>query len=145
MGNLSSKLIFGGICDKLGTRKASALFTALLIVSLALFLSVGDNRLLLTSAAYLLGFAFSLSAVGWSSLSMEVFGRDGFEIPYGKVCMVRNFVMAAYLYLIGAVFDGTGSFRLVFIISIGVGLVSLAALLLWRFGRTEKEKKTEQA
>ena len=111
VGNMTSKLVGGILCDILKPKRAVILIlslAALGCVMLAVMPGAGTAIMLL--AGFLVGTSYSICGVGLSTLSREIFGADKFADVYSYVT-IAGFVGSALAFTaIGYSYDIFASF-----------------------------------
>lgn len=114
IGNVSAKLLFGVVSDLLGVWKAIQIFFGLMCASYLMFTFCSSFLPVMYLAGVLLGFAYT-SGIGLSLVCVELFDPDHYEIQYSRVTMIGSLMSSLVPYVIGYVFDTTGSFRGIFL------------------------------
>ncbi len=111
VGNMTSKLVGGILCDILKPKRAVILILALSVLGclmLAVFPGAGTAVMLL--AGFLVGTSYSICGVGLSTLSREIFGAEKFASVYSYVT-IAGFVGSAIAFTaIGYSYDLFASF-----------------------------------
>jgi MFS family permease len=126
-----SRLVFGGICDRIGGRRTLLLGSSLQALALALFLPFDG-----LASLYILSALFGLFQGGivpaYAVIIREFFPPEEAGVRMATVLMATVFGMALGGWMSGVVFDMTGSYRTAFLngilwnllnIGIAVGLL----------------------
>jgi MFS family permease len=126
-----SRLVFGGICDRIGGRRTLLLGSSLQALALALFLPFDG-----LASLYILSALFGLFQGGivpaYAVIVREFFPPEEAGVRVGTVLMATVFGMALGGWMSGVIFDLTGSYHAAFLngilwnvlnISIAVGLL----------------------
>ena len=127
IGNLSSKFVVGVIIDRVGVLKG---FIIILVTSLAGFLLIlfsGGVIGLLLAGGFLYGTVFSLGSLGLSILARYLYGNGQYNNVYSKMTFVTSLGSAAFVTLVGLLYDATGAYTLPVIVEI---ILAAASLLL---------------
>ena len=130
VGNVSSKLLLGVLCDTLGAVKGCLIMFACVIVSLIAFLTapVEASWLPLVSAV-LFGAVFSLGGIGQSQLIRHVYGPEKFASVYALSSMFPYLGAAIMNSVFGYVYDFSGSYRGALLIALGMAVIALITTL----------------
>ena len=127
VGNVVSKLTYGTVRDRLGTKGTLALFFGSVCFSLALLL-IYPQGILLYIAGFCLGAVNSVSTLSMNSLCVDTFGQDHFELPKSRISSICSLISAVFVYVFPAIADFTGSYDLVLVISIAACMFSTVYL-----------------
>lgn len=128
IGNFSSKLLFGVICDWIGVWQTLQLFLGLMCLSYLLLCFFGSSLPVLYIACVLLGCAYTIG-VALSMTSIRLFPPEEFSARYSRASMLNTMITIPIPLFISFVFDKTGSFRPVFLYyaaSMIVGIILVA-------------------
>ena len=125
IGNLISKVIYGVSTDKIGVWRTSALFYLVLLAGYAAVLFSGSNLVTFRMGAFCLGASCSFTTIAWTSLCLEEYGKDFYEVPYGHLNMISNVITGILLFAVGAVVDMTGSYYPIFFLSAAACILSI--------------------
>jgi len=130
VGNVSSKLLLGVLCDTLGAVKGCLIMSACVIASLVAFLTapVEASWLPLVSAV-LFGAVFSLGGIGQSQLIRHVYGPEKFASVYALSSMFPYLGAAIMNSVFGYVYDFSGSYRGALLIALGMAVIALITTL----------------
>lgn len=129
IGNFSTKILFGLVCDRIGVWSSLQLFLGLLCISYLLLCFFGNTLPVLYVACVLLGFSYMIG-IALSMSSISLFPPEEFAVRYSRASMLNTIITIPVPMFISYVFDRTGSFRPVFIyyavaMIIGIVLVAL--------------------
>jgi len=126
VGNIISKLIFGGLCDRIGGFKTSLIaYASISVGSVILVLCPANMYPLLIVGTLLLGASFAGSNVLTFSICRDMFGKDEVGVYYSSITSL-SIISAFSSTVIGYVYDFTGSYKysiIGFEILIGVALL----------------------
>lgn len=130
----AGSLIAGETARKITARGLAACATAALSIA-ALDLLLPQGALTLGLFVIMMGLGIGLSYVAWAMLLLDYFGnRHNLEL-YATMCLIST-AAAFGPWFGGAIHDGTGSFRLIFLALGAIGLLlTLAVGLLPRSER----------
>ena len=136
IGNVGGKLLFGLICDKIGTYKAMVF--AMAAVATASLLYAVFNRFLpvLYIASILYGMVYSLVMISPSRCCIQTYGAEGVKKYMGIHTSVNGIIQTVSSMSVGILYDATGGFEAELIIGlVFLGIFSIAALLLCKMGK----------
>ena len=128
IGNFSSKILFGIVCDRIGVWSSLQLFLGLLCLAYLLLCFFGNTLPVLYVACILLGFSYMIG-IALSMSSIRLFPPEEFAVRYSRASMLNTAITIPIPMFISFVFDRTGSFKPVFIyyaVSMVVGIVLVA-------------------
>lgn len=111
VGNTSSKVLMGMLCDAVGGRRASFAAAGCVIagcVFLAAFPGAGEPLLLVS--AFLVGVSYSIGTVLMSAIAKEVFGLERFSAAYAAILLGSNLGSGFSYSIIGFSYDIFHSF-----------------------------------
>jgi MFS family permease len=135
-----SRLVFGGICDRIGGRRTLLLGSSLQALALALFLPFDG-----LASLYILSALFGLFQGGivpaYAVIIREFFPPEEAGVRVATVLMATVFGMALGGWMSGVVFDMTGSYQTAFLNGILWNLlnIGIAVGLLRRPGRPAEQ------
>ena len=129
VSNTGGKILLGALIDRIGTKNAASLFL-LLIGAGALLLLTLPYPLFLIAAAFLFGLSFSVSVVATSTMSRECFGPAGYSRYFPTINFTATFANAVGTWLIGRLYDESGSYTSAVMLVFVLILVSLGSLRL---------------
>lgn len=131
IGNTSSKLIVGALCDKLGGKNACIIvFTVILAGLLGLHLLPANAKLLLMLSALLLGGSYAVGAVGVPSVAKTVFGSRQMGKYFSYIASFGSLSGALSYSVIGYAFDLTGSYSIAIFGCASMAVMSVGCI--WR-------------
>lgn len=126
VGNISSKLLLGVLCDTLGAVKGCLIMFASIIAAIVTFLLAPvESSWLLLVAAVLFGAVFSLGGIGHSQIIRLVYGPEKFASVYAFASVFPYLGAAIMNTTFGYVYDFTGSYRGVLILSLCMAITTL--------------------
>lgn len=140
IGNISSKLILGVLCDTLGAVKGCYIMFASVISALLLFLfGPSDAAWLPLVAACLFGAVFSLGGIGFSQVIRLVYGPEKFPSVYAFGSVAPYIGTAVMNSGFGFIYDFAGTYRPALFITLAMAVSSV--LLVFILNR-RKENNT---
>ena len=130
VGNIVTKLLIGVLSDKIGPVKSCVVMILLNAFSMLLFLlgSGSGSVAVLYVASFCYGSVYSVGAVGFSLLSKHFFGEKYFSKAYAVIGLLTYVGSALSLPLIGYLYDFTGSYQGMFLVTLGIHAVNLVLL-----------------
>ncbi len=133
VGNMTSKLMLGVLCDTLGTKRASLLFLALIAVGFTLLgLFSGAGMVVLIAAAFFVGCSYSIGGIGLSQVTRTIFGAVEFNKVYAYVMSASLIGSSISSAVIGYAYDYFGTYTVAALTCAAFILLS-AVLLIWMF------------
>ena len=140
IANTAGKVMFGALIDRLGTLRASDLFLVLISVGAFLLLN-GNSSFLLILSALLFGLCFSVSVITPPVLSRELFGMGNYSRVYPKLNFMATAANAIGTWLIGYLYDGSGSYSgsLILVLVLLLGSILTVHLAFW-FGKRKPDE-----
>ena len=139
VGNISSKLILGVLCDTLGAVKGCLIMFSSVILAIVIFLTApADMSALPLIAAALFGAVFSLGGIGQSQMIRLVYGPEKFASVYAFASVFPYIGTAIMNTTFGYVYDFSGSYRGALVISLCMAVTALLIMLTI----TRKKKHT---
>ncbi len=137
-GNIISKLTIGLLSDAIGAFKSALIM--IVINTIAVFvLMTSSSETLLLLGSFLFGFIYSVSAVGISLITMDLFGQQNYSNVYPIISFASNFGNALSISLIGYLFDFTGSYFGTFIVIMIVNIINIILLTVAMKNRRDIE------
>ena len=127
LSNTGGKLLFGMIADRISSKTALRLFSALMLVAL-LMLFIPRPAVLL-AASLLAGFTYAVSTVGIVVLTKDLFGLERYDAIYPGLSFAGSVSYAVFSSLIGFMYDGSNSYASSLILLAAVNALMLAAIL----------------
>jgi MFS family permease len=130
-----SRLVSGGVCDRIGGRRTLLLGSGLQAAALGLFLPV-DGLGSLYVVSMLFGLAQGGIVPAYAIIVREFFAPEEAGVRVSAVLMATVFGMALGGWMSGVIFDLTGSYQAAFLNGILWNLLNLAiaVALVWRPG-----------
>lgn len=139
VGNMTSKLLLGRLCDRLGATR-TAILGAFICVGGFVLISFSDNVPFMYSGAALCGLTYSLGAVVAPNMVRELFAANRYSEVLAVYSMAGSFASAAAIALMGYAYDLTGGYAITLRVLQVLMLCSAAALILVR-RRNNKNKQ----
>lgn len=137
VANIVSKLLLGTLTDKLGAYKASFIMIVLYTTGIT-GLCFAESEVSLIIFAFIFGFVYSITSIGVAFITREFFGENNYSKAFPVVSFAGSVGSALAISLIGYVYDFTGTYKTVFYLYVGVGIVSLL-LLMFSYKKNKKE------
>lgn len=130
VGNISSKLILGVLCDTLGAVKGCLIMFSSVILAIVIFLAApADMSALPLIAAALFGAVFSLGGIGQSQMIRLVYGPEKFASVYAFASVFPYIGTAIMNTAFGYVYDFSGSYHGALVISLCMAITALLIML----------------
>ena len=127
-GNISAKMVFGILSDKIGSFYTSVVILAVNLCSLFILLFVKAEAAMII-AAFLFGTIYSMGSVGIALLCKDFFGIENYNVTYPKVTFAIGISGAVFASLIGYVYDFTGGYTAAILMLIAFHAIIFASLL----------------
>ncbi len=138
--NVVSKLFFGVICDRLGSKMAIVTMASVSIAGMLLLLFVPQAWAML-AGAFLFGFTAPNSAVGLVVLSTDLFGLANYRRVYPVISFVCAMTSAVAVTLLGVLYDLTQSYYVMFTaLAVIQACVILTVLSIFYIHKKDKEE-----
>ena len=118
IGNLSGKILFGALSDKLGVFRTSYTVLAGTMAAYILLAFFQGSIPRLWAGCVLFGISFSLGTTAPSLVFIQVYGENGYKSKLSGLQSINSVSTALLSSLIPFIFDFTGSFTPVFILGI---------------------------
>lgn len=128
IGNISAKLLFGILSDKIGSFYTSVVILATNLISLFVLLFI-HTELALIVGAFLFGTIYSMGSVGIALLCKDFFGVENYNVTYPKVTFAIGISGAVFASLIGYVYDFTGGYTAAILMLIAFHALVFVSLL----------------
>lgn len=130
IGNVSSKLLLGVLCDTLGAVKGCFIMFSSVIIALVTFLiAPADSSWLPLIAAVLFGAVFSLGGIGLSQMIRLVYAPEKFASTYSFASVFCYIGTATMNTTFGYVYDFSGSYRSALALSLGMAITALLIMM----------------
>jgi MFS family permease len=117
IGNMAGSVLLGRMVDKIGAAKTEYIMGAIVLGGLIL-LTTSKNYIALLLAAAVFGVISALYATMTPLLVKEIFGTKNYTTIYGYIMSGMNIISAIGCFVIGWLFDITGSYYTGFITAI---------------------------
>ncbi len=134
-GNLTSKLVFGSLSDRIGPVKTAVSNAAVIIAALVLLILPFGN-VSLAAGAFLIGAGNAFATIIIPQVVSYVYQGNRFGPVYSKYSMFFAITGNLWSSAMGSIYSATGSYAPVF--SAGIGLVLISLLILPVFLRGRK-------
>lgn len=138
IGNTSSKLGMGVLCDMFGARKALRIMLGMASFGLLLLIifSSNSNQFLLMIAAVCIGMSFSICGVGMSNMVKEVYGSEKFGHVYASLSIPISVGGALSYSIIGFSVDILGSYYPIVFVCMFLGISSILCVeIIYRISK----------
>ena len=142
IGGLIGRLVVGSVSDRIDRRRAVVLSIALETAAFAGLASANGLALLYPSAVAF-GFGYGGAVAVFPALVGDYFGRTNAGAIVGRMFASAGATAAIGPYVAALIFDGTGSYRMAFVVS--AGLNALAFGLATRLPPTDVLHRSEPA
>ena len=127
IGNITGKIIFGWISDRLSVWWAEVILTVLIFFSILGFIFCSRQLPILYVSAFIYGFGYSLSSVGLSRCCVSAYGMEGQKTMSGIHVSISNLFGAGISLAIGIVFDRFGSYDPVLWIALAASVILIVS------------------
>jgi|LSQX01.2.fsa_nt_gb cyanate permease len=131
IGNISSKLLLGVLCDTLGAVKGCLIMFGSVITAIIIFLfAPADNYWIPPVAAVLFGAVFSLGGIGQSQMIRLVYGAEKFASVYAFASVFPYIGTAIMNTTFGYIYDFSGSYRGALMLSLCMAITALLIMMI---------------
>lgn len=127
LSNTGGKLLFGMIADRISSKAALRLFSALTLCALLMLFM--PRPAILTAASLLTGFTYAIATVGIVVLTKDLFGLERYDAIYPGLSFAGSISYAVFSSLIGFMYDGSSSYASSLTLLAAVNALMLAAVL----------------
>lgn len=136
-GSIAAKLIYGALCDRIGTWKATMVCELGVGAAMLLFLTLPQYTAVLCLGTLSYGMVYGLTNMSTNRMCMASLGYDGTRKYQGILTAIGSVAGLVCSPLVGIVFDNTGSFNLIFIsFALMMAVCMLLCLTMERIGRS---------
>ncbi|NPV55842.1 MAG: OFA family MFS transporter, partial [Anaerolineae bacterium] len=148
IGNGGGRVLYGMLSDRIG-RKAVLLIAFLLQAGLIFFLSTVDSNTsfmtipLLMVLVALIGANYGANLAVFPAITKDYFGLKNFAMNYGILYTAWGLGGFMLSQLAGSIKDATGSFKLAYLLA--VGLLLIAAVLMAIVRAPQRNEETSPA
>ncbi|NLC96344.1 MAG: MFS transporter [Erysipelotrichaceae bacterium] len=142
-GNIMAKLLIGFLSDLKGPVFATATMLIVNTFSLIIIL-LAPSSLYLLIGSILFGSCYSVGAVGVSLLTSYYFGQENYQKIFPIVSFAGTSGNAIGLPIFGYIYDFTGSYTLVFLVSIIMNIFNVV-IVIYIYNKKLKDDKIELA
>lgn len=149
VGNLTGKIIFGWLTDRIGLRVTSIAFLTATVICFVIWLLIPSTPVMLVGA-FLLGTHNGLYSVGYPLIVRTLFGSKDFSKIYSRLAMIGALVGGSATAIVGYIYQITGSYTgalyggIVLFIVIAVFVlitISFIGKLKWDSPQSDSEPK----
>jgi len=109
-GNLAGKLGLGWVNDRMSAKSTYCLGSAVTAAGIAVMLLFPGGGWLPCAGAFLYGACMALTAVTVPLLALELFGRERYAKTLSAATMASSAIGGVGTVLVGAIYDGAGSY-----------------------------------
>ncbi len=127
--NIASKLLYGLLSDRIGTRNSSILFAIISGTGLLLIPFVNVMGILLI-LSFMFGFNMANSSAAMSLATSDIFGMASYNRLYPIVMLTGSIAFALGVTAIGLFVDVTGSFSALMWLGAGMQVVAIISFLI---------------
>lgn len=127
-GNVLGKLIFGAACDKFGVWKSMQVNFLVLVGSMLCFLLLDNMLPALYLASLLLGSVYGINMIAVSRGCVQAYGQEGSKKYIGTHTAINSGLGTACSFLVGPLYDATGSFTALLIINVVMLVLSFTSV-----------------
>ncbi len=129
IGGLSGRLLVGAFSDRIDRRRAVVFSLALQTAAFGGLAGAGGLGLLYPSAVAF-GFGYGGAVAVFPALVADYFGRTHAGAIVGRMFASAGTMAAVGPYVAALIFDGTGSYRMAFVIAAGLNALALVLAIL---------------
>lgn len=127
-GNVLGKLLFGAACDRFGVWKTTQVNFAILAVAMICYLFCSDFLPALYLASLLFGSVYGINMIAISRGCIAAYGHEGSKKYLGLHTGIGSGLGAICSFLVGPLYDATGSFNALLTINLVMLCLSLLAV-----------------
>ena len=136
--NVLSKILFGFLSDKIGVKYTVIFMCAVNLVSGILLLNASSAGVLL-AGSFLFGTVFAATTTGNVLMTKELF-KEGYDKAYPLINFLGAVFGAVATVLLGVLYDVTGSYRMMFVLTVIFEVVSILTVNLAYIARKKETK-----
>ena len=129
LGTLITRLVVGGIKDKIGPFKSLVGCVLLVIVNMFALAFLYKHQGALQVEAFISGLGATTGGFTSAWMTRMLFGSKDYGRIIGRATMFYNIPLGLYTSAVGYIADGTGSYQLAFIITGIAAIVSLLCII----------------
>lgn len=138
IGNIVSKLVIGGLSDRMGAVKATIVM--MIVNGLGIvFLLMGQSEYLLIVGSFFFGSSYGIGAVALPLLTKHYFGVKYYDKAFPSISFASNLGAAISLSMVGYIYDFLGSYTYAFMIAL-LMIVMAGVLLIITTKYSNKEE-----
>lgn len=128
ISNIVSKLVYGVLSDRIGTKKSAVLFASLSISGMLLLMFI-RVPVILVIGTLLYGCSLPNSATSISLVTSDIFGLSAYSRIYPKVSFVGGVMNAIGVTLLGFLYDATNNYLLLIGLCIILQVIAITSIL----------------
>lgn len=137
ISNIVSKLIYGVLSDRIGTKKSAVLFASLSVCGMLLLMFIKVPVVMIISTL-LYGCTLPNSATSISLITSDIFGLSEYSKIYPKVSFVGGTMNAIGVTLLGFLYDATQNYLLLIGLCIILQVIAITSVIqLYRINNKE--------
>ncbi|NLW79733.1 MAG: MFS transporter [Ruminococcaceae bacterium] len=125
VGLIIGKVGLGALCDRFGTRTGLAISAGIFTAGYLASLFIGGGSFVVYPAVMALGLGLAIPTVATALITRDLFGNKDFGTLSGFTQSVLNLGYAIMGILSTLSFDLTGSYRLIWLVAAGMGVVGV--------------------
>lgn len=135
------KFVFGWLCDVIPAHVATAIGLGFQLAAIALLITIGPSSpiWMMYAFAILMGTAAGQWLPTMAVITSRSFGLANYGTIFGIITMFQMGGAAGGPPIMGAMFDATGSYKLAFIIALGLSVLSVVSVLMIRKPQAMKD------
>jgi len=130
IGNIGGKFLLGYLSDRFGIFRAMQTLICCGLFSMVCFLFAENSVVLIYAAGLTFGLLNSLMTTAPAPLLVEIYGKERYVKKLESMQSVNVFISAFVASMVAYVHDFTGSFRVVFIGFIAMGIMAFGLVVL---------------
>ena len=136
--NVLSKILFGFLSDKIGVKYTVIFMCAVNLISGILLMNASSAGILLVGSL-LFGTVFAATTTGNVLMTKELF-KEGYDKAYPLINFLGAVFGAVATVLLGILYDVTGSYRMMFVLTVIFEVVSILTVNLAYIARKKEVK-----
>lgn len=142
IGNVASKFIMGVVVDRFGPFFGYLSGMILCLGGIAAIMLNNSSPALYVISGLLYGFGYSVGTVVITNIYSYFYGLEGYAEAYSNSTLVTSIYSSVLFIMVNALYDGSGSYQMPFVILTALSVVGILSILrARRYARACMEKK----
>jgi MFS family permease len=139
-GSIAAKLIYGALCDRIGTWKATSVCELGVGAAMLLFLFLPQYTAVICIGTLCYGMIYGLTNMSANRMCMAALGYEGTRKYQGLLTAIGSVAGLVCSPMVGIIYDNTGNFHIVFIsLALMMAVCILLCLAMDRMNRQKAE------